>query len=110
MANDRKLFIKVYKILINTVLVYNVKILTMQVAIIKTGKIFWGKVAISVKTQVSYCFMFKANKYGSGAKEHTLFEISYCFMFKANKYAVLSSAGTVKMINQYCANYQYIYM
>jgi len=31
-------------------------------------------------------------------------------MFKANKYAVLSSAGTMKMINQYCANYQYIYM
>ena len=29
---------------------------------------------------------------------------------QANKYAVLSSAGTVKMINQYCANYQYIYM
>lgn len=87
MANDRKLFIKVYKILINTVLVYNVKILTMQAAIIKIGKIFLGKVAISVKTQVSYCFMFKANKY-----------------------AVLSSAGTVKMINQYCANYQYIYM
>lgn len=53
MANDRKLFIKVYKILINTVLVYNVKILTMQVAIIKIGKIFWVKVAISVKTQVS---------------------------------------------------------
>lgn len=87
MANDRKLFIKVYKILINTVLVYNVKILTMQAAIIKIGKIFWGKVAISVKTQVLYCFMFKANKY-----------------------AVLSSADTVKMINQYCANYQYIYM
>ena len=88
MANDRKLFIKVYKILINTVLVYNVKILTMQAAIIKIGKIFLGgKVAISVKTQVLYCFMFKANKY-----------------------AVLSSAGTVKMINQYCANYQYIYM
>lgn len=77
MANDRKLFIKVYKILINTVLVYNVKILTMQVAIIKIGKIFWVKVAISVKTQVSYCFMFKANKY-----------------------AVLSSADTMKMINQ----------
>ncbi|RGF48954.1 hypothetical protein DW015_04260 [Ruminococcus sp. AF37-20] len=87
MANDRKLFIKVYKILINTVLVYNVKILTMQAAIIRIGKIFLGKVAISVKTQVSYCFMFKANKY-----------------------AVLSSAGTGKMINQYCANYQYIYM
>lgn len=86
MTNDGKLFIKVYKILINTALVYNVKILTMQAAIIKIGKIF-GKVAISVKTQVSYCFMFKANKY-----------------------AVLSSAGTVKMINQYCANYQYIYM
>ena len=61
MANDRKLFIKVYKILINTVLVYNVKILTMQAAIIKIGKIFLRKVAISVKTQVSYCFMFKAN-------------------------------------------------
>lgn len=59
----------------------------MQAAIIKIGKIFWWKVAISVKTQVLYCFMFKANKY-----------------------AVLSSAGTVKMINQYCANYQYIYM
>lgn len=87
MANDRKLFIKVYKILINTALVYNAKILTMQAAIIRIGKIFWGKVAISVKTQVSYCFMFKANKY-----------------------AVLSSAGTGKMINQYCANYQYIYM
>lgn len=87
MAKDRKLFIKVYKILINTVLVYNVKILTMQAAIIKIEKIFLGKVAISVKTQVSYCFMSKANKY-----------------------AVLSSAGTVKMINQYCANYQYIYM
>lgn len=86
LANDRKLFIKVYKILINTVLVYNVKILTMQAAIIKIGKIL-GKVAISVKTQVSYCFMFKANKY-----------------------AVLSTAGTVKMINQYCANYRYIYM
>lgn len=52
MANDRKLFIKVYKILINTALVYNVKILTMQAAIIKIRKIFWGKVAISVKTQV----------------------------------------------------------
>lgn len=87
MANDRKSFIKVYKILINTALVYNAKILTMQAAIIKIGKIFWREVAISVKTQVSYCFMFKANKY-----------------------AVLSSAGTVKMINQYCANYQYIYM
>ena len=59
----------------------------MQAAIIRIGKIFLGKVAISVKTQVSYCFMFKANKY-----------------------AVLSSAGTGKMINQYCANYQYIYM
>lgn len=82
MANDRNLFIKVYKILINTALVYNVKILTMQAAIIKIGKIFWGKVAISVKTQVLYCFMFKANKY-----------------------AVLSSASTMKMINQYCANY-----
>lgn len=35
----------------------------MQAAIIKIGKIFWGKVAISVKTQVSYCFMFKANKF-----------------------------------------------
>ena len=87
LANDRKLFIKVYKILINTVLVYNVKILTMQAAIIKIGKIFWWKVTISVKTQVSYCFMFKANKY-----------------------AVLSSSDLVKMINQYCANYQYIYM
>lgn len=53
MANDRKLFIKVYKILINTALVYNVKILTMQAAIIKIGKIFLGIVAISVKTQVS---------------------------------------------------------
>lgn len=73
--------------LINMILVYDAKILTMQAAIIKIGKIFWGKVAISVKTQVLYCFMFKANKY-----------------------AVLSSAGTVKMINQYCANYQYIYM
>lgn len=52
LANDRNSFAKVYKILINTVLVYNVKILTMQVAIIKIGKIFWGKVAISVKTQV----------------------------------------------------------
>lgn len=87
MTNDGKLFIKVYKILINTALVYNVKILTMQAAIIKIGKIFWGKVAISVKTQVLYCFMFKANKY-----------------------AVLSSAGTMKKINQYCVNYQYIYM
>ena len=37
-------------------------------------------------------------------------QVSYCFMFKATKYAVLSSADTVKMINQYCANYQYIYM
>lgn len=73
--------------LINMILVYDAKILTMQAAIIKIGKIFWGKVAINVKTQVSYCFMFKANKY-----------------------AVLSSAGTVKMINQYCVNYQYIYM
>lgn len=53
MANDRKLFIKVYKILINTALVYNVKILTMQAAIIKIGKFFLGIVAISVKTQVS---------------------------------------------------------
>lgn len=53
MANDRKLFIKVYKILINTALVYNVKILTMHAAIIKIGKFFWGIVAISVKTQVS---------------------------------------------------------
>lgn len=59
----------------------------MQAAIIKIGKIFWRKVAISVKTHVLYCFMLKANKY-----------------------AVLSSAGTVKMINQYCASYQYIYM
>lgn len=87
LANDRNSFAKVYRMLINMILVYDVKILTMQAAIIKIGKIFWGKVAISVKTQVSYCFMFKANKY-----------------------AVLSSAGTVKMINQYCANYQYIYM
>lgn len=87
LANDRNSFAKVYKMLINMILVYDAKILTMQAAIIKIGKIFWGKVAISVKTQVSYCFMFKANKY-----------------------AVLSSAGTVKMINQYCANYQYIYM
>lgn len=87
LANDRNSFAKVYRMLINTALVYNVKILTMQAAIIKIGKIFWGKVAISVKTQVSYCFMFKANKY-----------------------AVLSSAGTVKMINQYCVNYRYIYM
>lgn len=66
---------------------YNVKILTMQAAIIKIGKFFLGEVAMSVKTQVSYCFMFKATKY-----------------------AVLSSADTVKMINQYCANYQCIYM
>lgn len=87
LANDRNSFAKVYRVLINMILVYDAKILTMQAAIIKIGKIFWGKVAISVKTQVSYCFMFKANKY-----------------------AVLSSAGTVKMINQYCANYQYIYM
>ena len=87
LANDRNSFAKVYRMLINMILVYDAKILTMQAAIIKIGKIFWGKVAISVKTQVSYCFMFKANKY-----------------------AVLSSAGTVKMINQYCANYQYIYM
>lgn len=87
LANDRNSFAKVYKMLINMILVYDAKILTMQAAIIKIGKIFWGKVAISVKTQVLYCFMFKANKY-----------------------AVLSSAGTVKMINQYCANYQYIYM
>ncbi len=87
LANDGNSFAKVYRMLINMILVYDVKILTMQAAIIKIGKIFWGKVAISVKTQVSYCFMFKANKY-----------------------AVLSSAGTVKMINQYCANYQYIYM
>ena len=86
LANDRNSFAKVYRMLINMILVYDAKILTMQAAIIKIGKIFWGKVAISVKTQVSYCFMFKANKY-----------------------AVLSSAGTVKMINQYCANYQYIY-
>ena len=87
LANDRNSFAKVYRMLINMILVYDAKILTMQAAIIKIGKIFWGKVAISVKTQVSYCFMFKANKY-----------------------AVLSSAGTVIMINQYCANYQYIYM
>ena len=87
LANDRNSFAKVYRMLINMILVYDAKILTMQAAIIKIGKIFWGKVAIIVKTQVSYCFMFKANKY-----------------------AVLSSAGTVKMINQYCANYQYIYM
>lgn len=87
LTNDRNSFVKVYRMLINMILVYDAKILTMQAAIIKIGKIFWGKVAISVKTQVSYCFMFKANKY-----------------------AVLSSAGTVKMINQYCANYQYIYM
>ncbi len=39
-ANDRNLFIKVYRILINTILVYNVKILTMQAAIIKIGKFF----------------------------------------------------------------------
>lgn len=38
--------------LINTVLVYNVKILTMQAAIIKIRKIFLRKAAISVKTQV----------------------------------------------------------
>lgn len=87
LANDRNSFAEVYRMLINMILVYDAKILTMQAAIIKIGKIFLGKVAISVKTQVSYCFMFKANKY-----------------------AVLSSAGTVKMINQYCANYQYIYM
>lgn len=87
LTNDRNSFVKVYRMLINMILVYDAKILTMQAAIIKIGKIFLGKVAISVKTQVSYCFMFKANKY-----------------------AVLSSAGTVKMINQYCANYQYIYM
>ena len=87
LANDRNSLAKVYRMLINMILVYDAKILTMQAAIIKIGKIFLGKVAISVKTQVSYCFMFKANKY-----------------------AVLSSAGTVKMINQYCANYQYIYM
>lgn len=87
LANDRNSFAKVYRMLINMILVYDAKILTMQAAIIKIGKIFLGKVAISVKTQVSYCFMFKANKY-----------------------AVLSSAGTVKMINQYCANYRYIYM
>lgn len=87
LANDRNSFAKVYRMLINMILVYDDKILTMQAAIIKIGKIFLGKDAISVKTQVSYCFMFKANKY-----------------------AVLSSAGTVKMINQYCANYQYIYM
>lgn len=87
LANDRNSFVKVYRMLINMILVYDAKILTMQAAIIKIGRIFWGKVAISVKTQVLYCFMFKANKY-----------------------AVLSSAGTVKMINQYCANYQYIYM
>lgn len=82
LTNDRNSFVKVYRMLINMILVYDAKILTMQAAIIKIGKIFWGKVAISVKTQVSYCFMFKANKY-----------------------AVLSSVGTVKMINQYCANY-----
>lgn len=87
LTNDRNSFAKVYRMLINMILVYDAKILTMQAAIIKIGKIFWGKVAISVKTQVLYCFMFKANKY-----------------------AVLSSAGTVKMINQYCVNYQYIYM
>ncbi|RGF94458.1 hypothetical protein DXA02_02930 [Ruminococcus sp. AM54-1NS] len=87
LTNDRNSFAKVYRMLINMILVYDVKILTMQAAIIKIGKIFWGKVAISVKTQVSYCFMFKANKY-----------------------AVLSSSDLVKMINQYCANYQYIYM
>lgn len=87
LANDGNSFAKVYRMLINMILVYDAKILTMQAAIIKIRKIFWGKVAISVKTQVSYCFMFKVNKY-----------------------AVLSSAGTVKMINQYCANYQYIYM
>lgn len=63
LANGRNLFIKIYRILINTILVYNVKILTMQAAIIKIGKFFLGKVAMSVKTQVSYCFMFKANKY-----------------------------------------------
>ena len=44
-----------YRMLINMILVYDAKILTMQAAIIKIGKIFWGKVAISVKTQVSYC-------------------------------------------------------
>ena len=43
LANDRNLFIKIYRILINTILVYNVKILTMQAAIIKIGKFFWGK-------------------------------------------------------------------
>lgn len=47
MANDRKLFIEVYKILINTALVYNVKILTMQAAIIKIGKIFGGKLQLA---------------------------------------------------------------
>ena len=87
MANDRKLFIKVYKILINTALVYNAKILTMQAAIIRIGKIFWGKVAISVKTQVSYCFMFKANKY-----------------------AVLSSAGTENDKSILCELSVYLYV
>lgn len=52
LTNDRNSFAKVYRMLINMILVYDVKILTMQVAIIKIGKIFWGKVAISVKTQV----------------------------------------------------------
>ena len=40
LANDRNLFIKIYRILINTILVYNAKILTMQAAIIKIGKFF----------------------------------------------------------------------
>lgn len=53
LTNDRNSFAKVYRMLINMILVYDVKILTMQAAIIKIGKIFWGKVAISVKTQVS---------------------------------------------------------
>ena len=88
MTNDGKLFIKVYKILINTALVYNVKILTMQAAIIKIGKIFLGKVAISVKTQVTICYMYKNNNY-----------------------AVLTNPANLKIIiNNYCANYQYIYM
>lgn len=49
LANDRNSFAKVYRMLINMILVYDAKILTMQAAIIKIGKIFWGKVAISVK-------------------------------------------------------------
>ena len=48
LANDRNSFAKVYRMLINMILVYDAKILTMQAAIIKIGKIFWGKVAISV--------------------------------------------------------------